>query len=70
MDKLREFLCKALNFLNGEQWSVQSREFAIIAGNGNFILVESNDRVGFVDLVLEDLVFKKKVMELYASFKF
>ena len=44
MDKLREFLCKALNFLNGEQWSVQSREFAIIAGNGNLILVESDDR--------------------------
>ena len=51
-------------------WTPQLTQFAIIGGNGNFILVESNDRVGFVDLVLEDLVFKKKVMELYASFKF
>ena len=45
-------------------------QFKVIGGNGNFILVESYDRVGYVDLKEGALVFKEKAMELYASFNF
>ena len=39
-------------------------QFAIIAGNGNFILVKSDDRLGYVDLKEGDLFLEKKVIEL------
>ena len=62
---MREFLCKALNVLNGEQWSVQSREFAIIAvAMATVILYWLNVMIG------NSLVCNTKVTELYTSFNF